>query len=120
MHRHTTVMSYEDKQKDRRTYIHRQTDRQADRHTHTLTQTRKLTHTHTHTYTHTHTHTHTHTLTRTHTHTHTHTHKNTHARARMRDYRLVGLVIKASPSRAEDPGFESRLRRDFFGVESYQ
>ena len=23
-------------------------------------------------------------------------------------------------SRAEDPGFESRLRRDFFGVESYQ
>ena len=27
---------------------------------------------------------------------------------------------KASASRAEDPGFESRLRRDFFGVESYQ
>ena len=27
---------------------------------------------------------------------------------------------KASTSRAEDPGFESRLRRDFFGVESYQ
>ena len=27
---------------------------------------------------------------------------------------------KASPSRAEDPGFESRLRRDFFWVESYQ
>ena len=27
---------------------------------------------------------------------------------------------KASPSRAEEPGFESRLRRDFFGVESYQ
>ena len=25
--------------------------------------------------------------------------------------RLVGLVVKA---RAEDPGFESRLRRDFF------
>ena len=24
------------------------------------------------------------------------------------------------PSRAEGPGFESRLRRDFFGVESYQ
>ena len=35
-------------------------------------------------------------------------------------HRLVGLVIKASASRAEDPGFESRLRRDFFGVESYQ
>ena len=27
--------------------------------------------------------------------------------------RLVGLVVKASASRAEDPGFESRLRRDF-------
>ena len=27
---------------------------------------------------------------------------------------------KASASRAEDPGFESRLRRDFFGNESYQ
>ena len=27
---------------------------------------------------------------------------------------------KASASRAEDPGFESRLRRDFFRVESYQ
>ena len=25
-----------------------------------------------------------------------------------------------NPSRAEDPGFESRLRRDFFGVESFQ
>ena len=29
-------------------------------------------------------------------------------------YRLVGLVVKASSSRAEDPGFVSRLRRDFF------
>ena len=28
--------------------------------------------------------------------------------------RLVGLVVKASASRADDPGFESRLRRDFF------
>ena len=27
---------------------------------------------------------------------------------------LVGLVVKASASRAEDPGFESRLRRNFF------
>ena len=35
-------------------------------------------------------------------------------------HRLVGLVVKASASRAEDPGFESRLRRAFFGVESYQ
>ena len=34
--------------------------------------------------------------------------------------RLGGLVVKASASRAEGPGFESRLRRDFFGVESYQ
>ena len=34
--------------------------------------------------------------------------------------RLVGLVVKASASRAEYPGFESRLRRDFSGVESYQ
>ena len=30
-------------------------------------------------------------------------------------YRLAGLVVKASASLAEDPGFESRLR-----VESYQ
>ena len=28
---------------------------------------------------------------------------------------LVGLVVKASASRAEDPGFESRLRLDFSG-----
>ena len=28
--------------------------------------------------------------------------------------RLLDLVVKASASRAEDPGFESRLRRDFF------
>ena len=33
-------------------------------------------------------------------------------------YRLVGLVFKASASRAEDPGMESRLRRDFCGDES--
>ena len=30
------------------------------------------------------------------------------------EYPLVGLVDKASASRAEDLGFESRLRRDFF------
>ena len=30
-------------------------------------------------------------------------------------YRLVGLVVKASASRAEDPGFESRFRWDFSG-----
>ena len=29
--------------------------------------------------------------------------------------RLAGLVVKASASRAEGPGFESRLRRDFSG-----
>ena len=34
--------------------------------------------------------------------------------------RLVGLVVKVSASRAEDPGFESRLRPDISGVESYQ
>ena len=34
--------------------------------------------------------------------------------------RLVGLVVKASASRAEDPGFVSRLRRDCFGAESCQ
>ena len=33
---------------------------------------------------------------------------------------LIGLVVKASASKEEDPGFESRLRRDFFGVESCQ
>ena len=37
-----------------------------------------------------------------------------------RTNRFVGLVVKASASRAEGPGFESHLRRDFFGVESYQ
>ena len=30
-------------------------------------------------------------------------------------HRLVGLVVKASASRAEDLGFESRLRRNFSG-----
>ena len=30
--------------------------------------------------------------------------------------RLVGLVLKPSASRAEDPGFESRMRRDFSGL----
>ena len=34
-------------------------------------------------------------------------------------HHLVGLVVKASASRVEDIGFESRLRGDFFGVESY-
>ena len=34
--------------------------------------------------------------------------------------RLVGLVVKVFASRAEDPGFESRLCRDFSGVESNQ
>ena len=29
--------------------------------------------------------------------------------------RLGGLVVKASASRAQDPGFESHLRRDFSG-----
>ena len=29
--------------------------------------------------------------------------------------RLAGLVVKASASRTADPGFDSRLRRDFSG-----
>ena len=33
--------------------------------------------------------------------------------------RLIGLVVKVPTSRAEDPGFESRLRQDFFRVEPY-
>ena len=36
------------------------------------------------------------------------------------EYRLIGLVVKVSASRAEDPGFKSRLQWDFSGVESYQ
>ena len=31
------------------------------------------------------------------------------------DYHLAGLVVEASAARAEDPEFESRLRRDFSG-----
>ena len=34
--------------------------------------------------------------------------------------RLVGLLVKAYASRAEDPGFESRMRLDFSRVKSYQ
>ena len=34
--------------------------------------------------------------------------------------RDVGLVVKGSASTAEDPGFDSRLRRDISGVESCQ
>ena len=34
--------------------------------------------------------------------------------------RLAGLVVKASASGADNQGFESRLRRDFSGIESYQ
>ena len=33
--------------------------------------------------------------------------------------RLVGVMVKASASRAEHSGFESHLRRDFSGGESY-
>ena len=32
-------------------------------------------------------------------------------------HRLAGPVVKASALRAEDPAFESRLRRDFSGVD---
>ena len=34
-------------------------------------------------------------------------------------YRLVGLVVKALASRAEDPGFDSRLRRGDFSWSSH-
>ena len=34
--------------------------------------------------------------------------------------RLAGLVVKASSSGAENPGFESHLRPDFSGFESHQ
>ena len=34
--------------------------------------------------------------------------------------RLVGLVVEVFASKAEDPGFESRLRRGFSGAQSYQ
>ena len=33
---------------------------------------------------------------------------------------LVGLMVAASAFKVEGPGFESRLRQDFSGVESYQ
>ena len=33
---------------------------------------------------------------------------------------FIGLVVKASASRAEDPAFESRLGWEFLGVKSYQ
>ena len=33
---------------------------------------------------------------------------------------LFGLAVKASASRAQDPGFESRLSQDISGVKSYR
>ena len=36
------------------------------------------------------------------------------------DIYSLPLLTANGASRAEDPGFESHLRRDFFGVESYQ
>ena len=57
----------------------------------------------------------------THTHTHIHTHTHTHPRTHPPPHRPPRWPSgKAAALRAEDPGFESRLRRDFFGVESYQ
>ena len=38
---------------------------------------------------------------------------------RVLEDRFVGVVVRASASRTGDLGFESRLRRDFSGVESY-
>ena len=34
----------------------------------------------------------------------------------LHQYRLIGLVVKASTSRVEDPGFESCFLWDFFGA----
>ena len=34
--------------------------------------------------------------------------------------RIISVVVKASASRVEDPGFESCLRMGFCGVKSYQ
>ena len=49
-------------------------------------------------------------------HTHTHTHTLTCICAYIHTHdRLAGLVVKASTSRVEDPGFASRLRWDFSG-----
>ena len=50
----------------------------------------------------------------THMDTHAHTHARAHTHSHTHD-RLGGLVVKASASGAEDPGFESCLRRDFSG-----
>ena len=47
-------------------------------------------------------------------------HETVHTSEHQYHLRLVGQVVKASASTAEDPGFESRLHRDFSGVESYQ
>ena len=83
----------------------------------------------THARTHTHTHTHTHTRARAHTHIHAHTYpltqqitvKYSSAFTHTNMHLSLSLSLSLSPaSRAEDSGFESRLRRDFYGVESYQ
>ena len=39
----------------------------------------------------------------------------THFSVIISQFRLAGLVVKASTSGAKDPGFDSRLRRDFSG-----
>ena len=49
-----------------------------------------------------------------------HAHKETSLLYSLAHIGLVGLVVKASAWRAEDPEFESRLHRDFSRVESYQ
>ena len=33
---------------------------------------------------------------------------------------VICILMEAGTAQSEGPGFESRLRRDFFGVESYQ
>ena len=46
---------------------------------------------------------------------HTKLHSNFHRSLFVCDHCLIGLTVKASASRGEDPGFESHLHRDFLG-----
>ena len=48
------------------------------------------------------------------------TQQNTRARGVNHRNVYLAAVVEASASRAKDPSFESRLRRDFSGVESHQ
>ena len=50
-----------------------------------------------------------------------HTHTNPETTLAHKEQTALSVKwFEVSTSRAEDPGFESHLRRDFLGVESYQ